>query len=50
MIRRPREDCFSVCPANKAQKIVDKMRAAGIADAAVVGEVVKEHAGKIFVY
>ena len=41
---------FFSLPANKAQKLVDKMRADGIADAAVVGEVVKEHAGKIFVY
>jgi len=41
---------FFSLPANKAQNLVKKMRAAGIGDAAVVGEVVKEHPGKIFVY
>lgn len=41
---------FFSLPAGKAQKLVEAMRAAGIADAAVVGEVVKENAGKIFVY
>lgn len=41
---------FFSLPAGKAQILVEAMRAAGIADAAVVGEVVKENAGKIFVY
>lgn len=41
---------FFSLPAPKAQKLAEEMRAAGIADAAVVGEVVKENAGKIFVY
>jgi selenide,water dikinase len=41
---------FFSLPAGKAQKLVDEMRASGIADAAVVGEIVKENAGKIFVY
>ncbi len=41
---------FFSLPANTAQKLVEKMHAAGITDAAVVGEVVKEHPGKIFVY
>jgi hypothetical protein len=29
---------------------VEKMRHSGIADAAVVGEVVADHPGKIFIY
>jgi len=41
---------FFSLPGDKAQKLVEKMRAAGINDAAVVGEVVKDHPGKIFVY
>ena len=35
---------------DKAQKLVEKMRATGINDVAIVGEVVKDHPGKIFVY
>jgi selenide,water dikinase len=41
---------FFSLPGDKAQKLVEKMRDAGINDAAVVGEVVKDHLGKIFVY
>lgn len=40
---------FFSLPANKAEKLVKTMRAAGITAAAVVGDVVNEHAGKIFV-
>lgn len=38
---------FFSLPAQKAQALVETLRAAGIADAAVVGEVVSEHPGKI---
>ena len=41
---------FFSLPGDKAQKIVEKMRNAGINDAAVVGEIVQDHPGKIFVY
>jgi len=41
---------FFSLPGDKAQKLVEKMRAAGINDVAIVGEVVKDHPGKIFVY
>lgn len=41
---------FFSLPGNKAQNLVEKMHAAGIGDAAVVGEVVKDHPGKIIVY
>ena len=37
-------------PAIEAQGLVEKMRNAGIVDAAVVGEVVADHPGKIFIY
>jgi selenide, water dikinase len=41
---------FFSLPGNKAENLVKKMRSSGIDDAAVVGEVVKDHPGKIFVY
>ena len=41
---------FFSLPGNKAQNLVDKMRGAGISDAAVVGDVVGDHPGKIYVY
>jgi selenide, water dikinase len=41
---------FFSLPRDKAQNLAEKMRTGGIADAAVVGEVVKEHPGKIIVY
>jgi selenide,water dikinase len=41
---------FFSLSGNKAQNLVAKMRSAGISDATVVGEVVKDHPGKIFVY
>ena len=41
---------FFSLPGNKAQKIVKKMHTAGINDAAVVGEIVQNHPGKIFVH
>jgi selenide,water dikinase len=37
-------------PAIEAQGLVKKMRNAGIIDAAIVGEVVADHLGKIFIY
>ena len=40
---------FSVS-GDKAQNLAEAMRGAGIADAAVVGEVVQNHPGKILVY
>ncbi len=39
---------FFSLPAAKAQSLVETMRAAGIADAAIVGDVTSEHPGKIF--
>lgn len=39
---------FSLPPA-KAQTLVETMHAAGIADAAIVGNVVSEHPGRIFI-
>ncbi|MEN6509450.1 MAG: selenide, water dikinase SelD, partial [Smithella sp.] len=39
---------FFSLPAEKAQPLVETMRAKGIADAVVVGDVVREHPGKIF--
>jgi selenide,water dikinase len=39
---------FSV-PRKQAQSLVEKMHRSGIADAAVVGEVVADHPGKIFI-
>jgi selenide,water dikinase len=41
---------FFSLPGDKAQNLVAKMHNAGIVDAAVVGEVVADHPGKIFVY
>jgi len=41
---------FFSLPGDKAQKVVAKMLNSGIVDAAVVGEVVAEHPGKIIVY
>jgi selenide, water dikinase len=41
---------FFSLPAIEAQKLVEKMHQAGIREAAVVGEVVSDHQGKIFVY
>jgi selenide,water dikinase len=41
---------FFSLPNKQAQKLVEKMRRSGIGDAAVVGEVVADHPGKIFVY
>jgi selenide,water dikinase len=41
---------FFSLPGDKAQNLVGKMHNAGIVDAAVVGEVVADHPGKIFVY
>jgi selenide,water dikinase len=40
---------FFSLPGDEAQSLVEKMRTAGIS-AAVVGEVVQDHPGKIFVY
>jgi selenide,water dikinase len=40
---------FFSLPADKAQNLVETMRASGITGAAVIGEVVKDHPGKIFV-
>jgi selenide,water dikinase len=40
---------FFSLPGNKAQSLVEKMRASGITDASIVGEVVKEHPGEIIV-
>ena len=41
---------FFSLPGDKAQNLLGKMHNAGIVDAAVVGEVVADHPGKIFVY
>jgi selenide,water dikinase len=41
---------FFSLPAIEAQGFVGKMRSAGIVDAAIVGEVVADHPGKIFIY
>lgn len=41
---------FFSLPGDRAQKVVAKMRDSGISDAAVVGEVVSGHPGKIIVY
>jgi selenide, water dikinase len=41
---------FFSFPGDKAQNLVEKMIACGIADAAVIGEVDKQHPGKIIVY
>jgi selenide,water dikinase len=41
---------FFSLPGNMAQQLVEKMRGDGIGDAAVVGEVVAGHPGKIFIY
>jgi selenide,water dikinase len=41
---------FFSLPNKQAQKLVEKMRRSGIGDAAVVGEVVADHPGKIFIY
>jgi selenide,water dikinase len=41
---------FFSLPANKTQKLVETMQAAGIIHATVVGDVVKEHPSKILVY
>lgn len=41
---------FFSLPGDKAQNLVEKMQAAGIATAAMIGEVVAAHPGKIIVY
>lgn len=41
---------FFSLPGDKTEKIIGQLRAAGVHSAAVVGEVVKDHPGKIFVY
>ena len=41
---------FFSLPAIQAQRLVEKMHQAGISEAAIVGEVVSDHRGKIFVY
>jgi selenide,water dikinase len=41
---------FFSLPQIQAQSLVEKMQQAGIDDAAIVGEVVADHPGKIFVY
>jgi selenide,water dikinase len=41
---------FFSLPQKHAQNLVEKMRRSGIGDAAVVGEVVADHPGKIFIY
>jgi selenide,water dikinase len=41
---------FFSLPQKQAQNLVEKMRRSGIGDAAVVGEVVADHPGKIFIY
>jgi selenide,water dikinase len=41
---------FFSLPRKQAQNLVGKMRRSGIGDAAVVGEVVADHPGKIFIY
>jgi len=41
---------FFSLPGKQAQNLVEKMRRSGIGDAAVVGEVVADHPGKIFIY
>ena len=41
---------FFSLPAAQAQNLVTQMHRSGIADAAIVGEVVFDHPGKIFVY
>jgi selenide,water dikinase len=41
---------FFSLPRKKAQNLVEKMRRSGIDDAAIVGEVVADHPGKIFIY
>ena len=41
---------FFSLPGKQAQGLVEKMRNAGIVDAAIVGEVVADHPGKIFIY
>lgn len=41
---------FFSLPAIGAQNLVGKMHQAGISEAAIVGEVVSDHQGKIFVY
>ncbi|PKN75772.1 MAG: hypothetical protein CVU52_05790, partial [Deltaproteobacteria bacterium HGW-Deltaproteobacteria-10] len=41
---------FFSLPAEQASSLVGKMHSAGIGDAAIVGEVVSDHPGRIFVY
>jgi selenide, water dikinase len=41
---------FFSLPASQASILVEKMHQAGIGDAAIVGEVVSDHPGRIFVY
>jgi selenide,water dikinase len=41
---------FFSLPQKQAQKLVEKMHHSGIGDAVVVGEVVADHPGKIFIY
>lgn len=40
---------FCSLPADKAQNLVETMQASGITGAAVIGEVIQDHPGKIFV-
>ncbi len=41
---------FFSLPAETAAYLIEKMHSAGIGDAAIVGEVVSDHPGRIFVY
>ncbi len=41
---------FFSLPAEQAAPLVEKMQSTGIGDAAIVGEVVSDHPGRIFVY
>jgi selenide,water dikinase len=41
---------FFSLPAIQAQSLVDRMHQSGISEAAIVGEVVSDHPGRIFVY
>ena len=41
---------FFSLPAEQAAPLVEKMQSAGIGDTAIVGEVVSDHPGRIFVY
>jgi len=41
---------FFSLPAAQAPVLLEKMHRAGVNDAAIVGEVVTDHPGRIFVY